>query len=63
MQAGVRELFVSVFVPYLRSQTSVSAFQATVGITQEPSRGNATVTVGTLSVELDVDGKWSVAGR
>ena len=63
MQAGETELFVSVFVPYLRSKTTGSAVQASVGIAQAKKTGSAEVTVGLLTVKLDVHGGWSVDGR
>ena len=63
MQPGERELFVSVFVPYLRSKTTGSAVQAGVSISQAKEAGSATVKVGPLTVTLDVHGAWSVLGR
>ena len=63
MQPGERELFVSVFVPYLRSKTTGAAVQAAVHITQDRGNGSATVEVGPLVVDLDVHGAWSVQGR
>ena len=63
MQAGERQLFVSVFVPYLRSTTTGSAVHSGISIAQAKAMGSATVRVGSLTVTLDVHGAWSVAGR
>ena len=63
MRPGERELFVSVFVHYLRSQTSGSAVQAGVSIAMAKKSGSTIVKVGPLTVTLDVYGAWSVAGR
>ena len=63
MRPGVRELFVSVFVPYLRSQTTGEAVQAQVTIAQDKATSSATVKIGSLAISLDVFGTWSVQGR
>ena len=63
MQAGETELFVSAFIPYLRSKTTGTAVEAGISISQAKEQGSATVKVGALTVILDVHGAWSVGGR
>ena len=63
MRPGARELFVSVFVPYLRSETTGEAVQARVAIAQDKATSSTTVKIGSLAVNLDVYGAWSVQGQ
>lgn len=63
MPAGKTTIFTSVFIPYLQSQTTGAAVEASVHVTQDEAARSATVQVGPLTVKLDVHGGWSVHGR